>query len=145
MEKIEEKDLTVRAARPDDVISILDMVRELADFEKLGDEMIATEADYQESLFGEKPAAEALVAELEGSLIGYAIYFSTFSTFVGRTGIWLEDLYVRQFFRKQGVGRHYSKQLVSLRKTEMPVATNGVSSTGTRTRSTSTSRWVERF
>lgn len=62
MGKMEEKDLTVREARPEDVVAILEMVQELADFEKLGHEMVATEADYQESLFGESPAAEAIVA-----------------------------------------------------------------------------------
>ncbi len=87
MKKILEDEFAIREATPDDVKPILAMVRELAEFENLGDEMIATEADYQESLFGKKPAAEALVAESEGQLIGYAIYFSTFSTFVGRAGI----------------------------------------------------------
>jgi len=104
----------IREARPEDVVAILAMVQELADFEKLGDEMIATEADYQESLFGEKPVAEALVAEFEGRLIGYAIFFSTFSTFIGRAGIWLEDLYVKQSFRKQGVGKKLLKALGSI-------------------------------
>ncbi|MDF1826018.1 MAG: GNAT family N-acetyltransferase [Verrucomicrobiales bacterium] len=109
MKKITEKDLTIRSARPEDVASILVMVHELADFECLADEVVATEADYQESLFGEKPVAEALVAIFEGQLIGYAIFFSTFSTFIGRAGLWLEDLYVRSEFRRQGVGRKLLK------------------------------------
>ncbi|MEM7603135.1 MAG: GNAT family N-acetyltransferase [Verrucomicrobiota bacterium] len=105
MEKIPQGDFMIREATPDDVKSILEMVRELADFENLADEMVATEADYQDSLFGEEPVAAALVAESKGHLIGYAIHFSTFSTFVGRAGIWLEDLYVKQSFRKRGVGK----------------------------------------
>ncbi|MDF1657033.1 MAG: GNAT family N-acetyltransferase [Verrucomicrobiales bacterium] len=109
MEKFEKNKLTIRKACSGDVVAILEMVQELADFEKLGDEMIATEADYQESLFGEKPVAEALIAEFDGGLFGYAIFFSTFSTFVGRAGIWLEDLYVKQSFRKQGIGKKLLK------------------------------------
>jgi len=104
----------IREARPEDVVAILAMVQELADFEKLGDEMIATRADYEESLFGETPVAEALVAELDGRLIGYAIFFSTFSTFIGRAGIWLEDLYVKESFRKQGVGKKLLKAVGSV-------------------------------
>lgn len=106
MEKFEKNKLTIRKACSGDVVAILEMVQELADFEKLGDEMIATEADYQESLFGEKPAAEALVAELHGALIGYAIFFSTF---IGRAGLWLEDLYVKPEFRRLGIGKKLLK------------------------------------
>jgi GNAT superfamily N-acetyltransferase len=117
MEKLEEKDLTVRGALPGDVTSILAMVQELADFEKLGHEMVATEADYEESLFGEHPAAEALVAELGGRLIGYAIFFSTFSTFLGRAGLWLEDLYVKPEFRRMGIGKRLLKAGGEMAKT----------------------------
>lgn len=83
------------------------MVRELAEFEKLSHEVIATEADYGESLFGENPVGEAQVAEVgkSGELVGYAIFYSTFSTFVGKAGIWLEDLYVRPDHRKRGIGK----------------------------------------
>ena len=109
MKKIHQSELTIREATPGDVKPILEMVKELAEFENLVDELVATEADYQESLFGVNPAAEALVAEFNGQLIGYAIYFSTFSTFVGRPGIWLEDLYVKHSFRKQGVGKRLLK------------------------------------
>jgi GNAT superfamily N-acetyltransferase len=100
-----ERDREIRKARPDDVSAMLEMVSELAEFEKMSDEMIATEEAYQESFFGESPVAEALVAEIDGTLIGYAIFFSTFSSFVGRAGIWLEDLYVKPEFRKRGIGR----------------------------------------
>lgn len=81
------------------------MIRELAEFEGLSDQVVATEADYQASLFGANPAAEALVADGENGLVGYAIFFSTFSTFVGRAGIWLEDLYVRPDYRGLGLGK----------------------------------------
>ncbi len=104
----------IRPARPEDVVEILKMVAELAEFEKLTDQLVATEEDYQKSLFGPVPVAEALVAEHEGGLIGYAIFFSTFSTFIGKAGIWLEDLYVKQAFRHQGVGKRLLKSLGKL-------------------------------
>ncbi len=101
--------LDIREADSSDVPGILEMVAELAEFEELSDQLVATEADYQESLFGENPAAEALVATVSGDLVGYAIFFSTFSTFVGRAGIWLEDLYVRPDYRKLGIGKKLLK------------------------------------
>lgn len=97
--------VNLRAAIPADVPGILEMIRELAEFEKLSEQVVATEAEYQESLFGTSPAAGALVAEGEGGLVGYAIYFSTFSSFIGRAGLWLEDLYVRPAYRGMGVGK----------------------------------------
>lgn len=99
--------IQIRKATPDDVTSILEMVRELAVFEELEDALVASEADYQTSLFGETPVAEALVAEdtATGGLVGYAIFFSTFSSFIGRAGIWLEDIYVRPDFRSLGAGK----------------------------------------
>lgn len=97
--------LRIRPAVPDDVPALLAMVRELAEFERLSHQVVATEADYLESLFGDRPAAEALVAEAEGEPAGYAIFFPTFSTFLGRAGIWLEDLYVRPPHRGRGYGK----------------------------------------
>ncbi len=99
----------IREACLGDVPGILEMVAELAEFEHLADQLVATEEDYRESLFGERPAAEAMVATVSGQLVGYAIFFSTFSTFVGRAGIWLEDLYVRPDFRKAGIGKKLLK------------------------------------
>lgn len=105
------KRVKIRQAKPEDVSGILEMVAELAEFEDLTDQLVATEEDYQKSLFGPVPVAEALVAEREGGLIGYAIFFSTFSTFIGKAGIWLEDLYVKEAFRHQGVGKSLLKAL----------------------------------
>lgn len=95
----------VRPARPDDVPAIHAMIGELAEFEHLQDQFVATVEDLHASLFGESPAAEALVAEAEEGLAGYAIYFTTFSTFLCRSGLWLEDLYVRPDWRGSGVGK----------------------------------------
>ena len=105
MNEFSERFPLIRRARPDDVSAILEMIHELAVFEHLSDQVIATTEDYERSLFGENPAAEALVAEGESGLLGYAIFFSTFSTFIGRAGIWLEDLYVRPDFRGLKLGK----------------------------------------
>lgn len=84
---------------------MLELIRELARFERLEHEVEATVESLTESLFGNKPVAGALIGRMDGKLAGYALYFFTFSSFVGRTGIWLEDLYVRPEFRRQGLGR----------------------------------------
>lgn len=95
----------IREAAPADVASILAMIRELAEYEKLADQVEATEELLSEALFGERPAAEALIAERGSDPIGYALFFPTFSTFLAIQGIWLEDIYVRPEHRKSGAGR----------------------------------------
>ncbi len=104
-----EDKIEIRPVVPDDIPELLEMIRELAEFEHLSHQVVATEADYQESLFGDSPAAEALIAEKQTVAIGYAIFFSTFSTFVGRAGLWLEDLYVRPDYRRRGIGKRLLK------------------------------------
>jgi GNAT superfamily N-acetyltransferase len=89
----------------DEVPLLLDLIRELARFEKLEHEVEATAELLTDSLFGPKPVAGALMARVGSELAGYALYFFTFSSFIGRPGIWLEDLYVRPAFRRQGLGR----------------------------------------
>ncbi|NNE93456.1 MAG: GNAT family N-acetyltransferase [Verrucomicrobiales bacterium] len=109
--------VSIRPARPDDVPAILGLIGELADFEKLRHQLVAKEEDFQEALFGEQPAAAALVAVTDDSQpIGYAIYFSTFSTFVGKAGIWLEDIYVRPEFRGQKIGKQLLKSVAEIAK-----------------------------
>ncbi len=85
----------VRAVEVADLPEVLAMIRELAEFEDLLDILVTTVADLQEALFGENPAAGGLVAEESGKLVGYAIHFTTFSSFLGRPGLWLEDIYIR--------------------------------------------------
>jgi GNAT superfamily N-acetyltransferase len=96
--------LRIAPCVPADVPAIYAMIRELAEYEKLLHEVVATEDEIRLALFGVPPAARAMVARVDGEAVGFALYFFTFSTFAGRQGIWLEDLYVRPTWRKQGVG-----------------------------------------
>jgi GNAT superfamily N-acetyltransferase len=95
----------IRDARQQDVPLLLEMFRELAEYEELEDKLVATDERLHAALFGERPAAEALIAEHAGEAAGYAVYFRTFSTFLAIPGIWLEDLFVRPAHREAGVGR----------------------------------------
>ena len=97
--------IEVRAAERRDVPLIVELIRALAEYEKLTHELRIDEEALSEHLFGERPSAEALVAELDGEAAGYALFFSTYSTFVTKPGIWLEDLFVRVEHRGRGVGR----------------------------------------
>lgn len=96
---------TITALTRSEVPDLLELIRELARFEKLESEVEATVSILENSFFGPQPAAGALLARCDGKLAGYAIYFFTFSSFIGRPGIWLEDVYVRPEFRRQGLGR----------------------------------------
>jgi GNAT superfamily N-acetyltransferase len=106
--------LTLRAASPSDCALILSFIRELAEYEKLAHEVVATEAGLREQLFGATPRAEVVIAELAGAPVGFALYFHNFSTFTGRAGIYLEDLYVRPAARGAGVGRRLMQHLAKL-------------------------------
>lgn len=97
--------LTINPATESDVLVILELIRELAEFEQLAHELEVTADSLREALLGKDAVARALVARLNNEPAGYAVFYWTFSTFVGRPGIFLDDLYVRPAFRKQGVGR----------------------------------------
>ena len=96
---------TIRPARPDDAETIANLIRELAAYERLEHEAKATPADLARHLFGDRPAAEVLIAEVDGSPVGFALFFPTFSTFRGQPGIYLEDLFVRPEHRGRGIGK----------------------------------------
>jgi GNAT superfamily N-acetyltransferase len=98
-------EIAIAPVTPAEVPTLLELIRELARFEKLEQEVEATAESLNHSLFGPQPAAGALFARCDGEAAGYAIYFFTFSSFVGRVGIWLEDVYVRPPFRRRGLGR----------------------------------------
>lgn len=95
----------IEPVAPAQVPVLLEMIRELARFEKLEHEVRATAELLNDSFFGPRPVAGALLATCDGAAAGYAIYFFTFSSFVGRAGIWLDDLFVRPNFRHHGIGR----------------------------------------
>ncbi len=96
--------MSVRPAEKRDVGVIMGFIKELAEYEGLAHDVIADETSLERFLFGEHPVAEALIAEFQTTPIGFALYFPTFSTFVGRPGLYLEDLYVRPNMRGKGVG-----------------------------------------
>ena len=97
--------MPVRAATEADLDDICTLIRELADYEQLAHEVVFDPAEVHAHLFGPEPAAHVLVAESdEGEVVGFALWYRTFSTFLGRPGIWLEDLFVRPPHRKRGHG-----------------------------------------
>jgi GNAT superfamily N-acetyltransferase len=106
--------LTFRKAMKEDVPLVLDLIRELAEYEKLSHEVTATTEILEESLFGPKPYAEVVFAMVEGKEIAFAIFFHNFSTFVGKPGLYLEDLYVRPEYRNMGIGKALMKYCTSM-------------------------------
>ncbi len=97
--------LTIRSATPADSATILGFIRALAEYEHLLHEVEATEADIRRDLFGPEPKVFCEIAELDGRPVGFALWFYTYSTFQGRHGIWLEDLFVLPETRGTGVGK----------------------------------------
>ena len=98
-------DLHIDAATPDDVPLMLELIRELAEYEHEADSVQITPAQLREALFGARPAAEAVIARADGEAVGWALWFQNFSTWTGRPGLWLEDLYVRPQHRNNGAGK----------------------------------------
>ena len=110
----EKELLSIRPATVEDVPLIAQLIRELAEYERLADAAVATEAGLREQLFGERPAAEVLIAEADGEPAGFALFFHTFSTFLGKRGLYLEDLFVRPDFRGLGLGKHLMAALARI-------------------------------
>jgi GNAT superfamily N-acetyltransferase len=106
--------LEITRAIPADVPLLLSLIKELAEFEKLQQHVVATEAVLSQSLFGGRPAAEAVIARVGGKPAGFALYFHNFSTFLGRHGLYLEDLFVRPDFRSRAVGKSLLAYLAKL-------------------------------
>ncbi len=106
--------LEIRVAAPRDVPSILSFIRELASYERLAHEVVATEEQLEHWLFGPRPPAEVVLACRGGEAVGFALFFTSFSTFLGRPGIHLEDLYVRPDQRGGGAGKALLAHLARL-------------------------------
>jgi len=99
------EDFQIRPARVEDVPIILELIRDLATYERAPDEVTATEGQLVDVLFGEKPAAEVLLAFEGRSPVGFAVFFHNFSTWLGRPGLYLEDLFIKPEKRGKGYGR----------------------------------------
>ena len=109
-------DFNIRPATEKDVTTILLLIKDLAEYEQLSHEVEATETDIHQSLFGDRPVAEALIGEHAGTAISFALFFYNFSTFLGKPGIYLEDLYVKPAYRNRGFGRRMLAHIARLVK-----------------------------
>jgi GNAT superfamily N-acetyltransferase len=107
-------DFQIRPARVDDVPIILQLIRDLATYERAPDEVVATEEQLIDVFFGDRPVAEVLLAFEEESPVGFAVYFYSFSTWLGRPGLYLEDLFVKPEKRDKGYGRALLVQLANI-------------------------------
>ena len=137
--------LSIRAARPADSALVFALVRELADYEKLSAEVDATERQIAAALFAPTPRLFCDIAEWDGEPAGFAVWFLNFSTFRGRHGLYLEDIFVRPAFRQRGIGKALMARLArALRRATAMRAWNGRCSTGTRPRSRSIARSARR-
>src|SRR6185503_4700067 len=107
-------DFAIRPAAPADVPELLRLIRELAEYEKLADMAVGTAPMLHAALFGARPAAEAIVAERGGRSVGFALYFTTFSTFLCKPGLYLEDLFVEPAHRGAGLGKALLRRLAAI-------------------------------
>ncbi|MCB0330761.1 MAG: GNAT family N-acetyltransferase [Bdellovibrionales bacterium] len=98
-------EFTIRAASENDTSLILSFIRELAEYEKLSHEVVATDDDLRRSLFGDRPSAEVVIGEYNGSPVAFALFFHNYSTFLGKPGLYLEDLFVKPEMRGKGLGK----------------------------------------
>jgi GNAT superfamily N-acetyltransferase len=106
--------IAIRPAVREDTGRILAFIRELAEYEQLAHEAVADEAGLARQLFGDTPRAEVLIAEVDGEAAGFALFFHNFSTFVGKPGLYLEDLFVRPQYRGLGLGKRLMVRLAKL-------------------------------
>jgi len=107
-------ELSILPLQRNELDELLGLIRELAEFEKLRDEAVATTGLLEAALFGQRPSAEAVLARVEGQIVGFALFLHNFSTFLGRPGLYLEDLYVRPQFRGRGYGEALLRHLARL-------------------------------
>src|SRR5262245_6910151 len=105
---------TLRPAAETDVPVIRRLIRELAEYERLLHEAVVTEADLRANLFGPRPHAEVVIAEAASLVAGFALFFHTYSTFLGKPGLYIEDVYVRPEYRRRGLGTAFFRRLARL-------------------------------
>ena len=110
----ESPTVRIRTATKEDVPLILKFIKAIADYEKLADQVTATEETLTQSLFGNHPAAEVSFAYIKDQPVGYAVYFHNFSTFEGKRGLYLEDIFIEPAFRGKGIGKNMLKHLAQL-------------------------------
>jgi GNAT superfamily N-acetyltransferase len=110
--------LSIRAASVDDVALLKDLICELAEYERERDQVVITEADLARDGFGPEPKFRALIAAWDGQPAGYALFFGFYSTWEGRPGLFLEDLFVRQEFRGQGIGKALLRKVAAIAQRE---------------------------
>lgn len=106
--------ITIRFAEPTDSVRILQFIKALADYERMSDEVIATEETVKKTLFGPKAYAEVIFAELDGQAVGFALFFHNYSTFVSKPGLYLEDIYIYPEYRGRGIGKMMMTYLAKL-------------------------------
>jgi len=106
--------ICIRPATSNDAALILSFIQGLAEYEKLAHEVVGTEQDIQRTLFGDRPSAEVLIAEYAGKPTGFALFFTSYSTFLARPGIYLEDLFVLPEYRGHGIGKTLLAYLADL-------------------------------
>lgn len=109
-----EEPVLIRPAAPADVAELLRLVRGLAEYEKLAHMAVGTEPMLHAALFGARPSAEALIAERHGKAVGFALFYTTFSTFLCKAGIYLEDVFVEPEHRGLGIGKGLLRRLAQL-------------------------------
>lgn len=111
-----ENRLKIRKAAPEDVKVIFELIKELAEYEKLLHEVKTTVTDLQKALFDKNSSVQVLIAEFNDLPVGYALFFFNFSTFLGKTGIYLEDLFVKPTFRNKGIGKSLLESVIQIAK-----------------------------
>lgn len=111
-----DKKILIRSASEKDVPLIFSLIKELAEYEKLSDQIKTSEVELQNALFGKDKFVEILIAEYDGQIVGQALFFKNFSTFLGKPGIYLEDLYVKPEFRGKGIGKALLDRIIFLAK-----------------------------
>lgn len=111
---VTDEELTLKKAVPEDIPLILSLIKEIADYEKLSHEVTATEETLQNSLFGKGANTEVIIAYYNNNPAGYAVFFHNFSTFIGKNGLYLEDIYIKPELRGEGIGSKIFKYLINL-------------------------------